>query len=187
MWKEYNGFRSFTAEIPGNHARGWLISQEWLEAAKIQAFIREPWQKFKTAGVDIIPWQEGFSERFENALSQIEPIGNGHLIPIVYCNDWNMIGSLKKLEIIQRDGTIKALMDSSPILERLSGTPDNVPYFLFLLGEEREVSELKAQLDGDERAGFCNTVRSILWQTFKEIAEDPNGKISGPMIRSLTT
>jgi len=185
IWKEYNGFISFTNEIPGEHNAPWRVRDRMIEAAIVQEWIRAPWRNLRRADAALDAWQGVFAQRFEGALAEMEIVRNLQLIPIGHCNNWNLIGSLNELEIIKRDGNVEGLMRSSPILRQLSGIPDDVPYFLFFIGEDEGILELKRMLRAPDRAIFANEVRLRLWNTFQQMLRDRDRQISGPMIESL--
>ena len=197
MWKEYSQFNDFIEKVQRLVPENWKLQQKKVKIGSVENFLKRPWQflrkSLKKDEDRLIDWRRAFIDTFEKKLKNIPQVHRWNLNPIVRCNDWHLFGELSKLEVLDRDGNPEAIKVSSPILNKLSGLPDNLPFFLFFLGSkdsEQTISKLK-QMKSKRTNGkwrkFEKDVAKSLMDTIIDIAEDRRNKQwSAPLVDCLT-
>ena len=151
LWKESQQFEGFLAALPSVCPQPIDVRGHPISGTSLQEFLRRPWNLL-AAQVAVEKWRPAFVETLETELSAV---GGEGVHPVVRCDDWFWIGRLSKLEVQGRSGSddIQYLTECSPILKKLSGLPDNIPFHVFFIGDEGQIVPLREKMK-DSKEGL---------------------------------
>ncbi len=175
MWKESLQFEAFLNEVQRQVPENFTIQEHTVSPDRVKEFLTIPWQDLRrhSKEVDIERGKRTFARIYEDNLKNIACAQDSSLVPIVRCNDWNLVANLEGLEVLKRDGTLVSITKSSPILKALSGLSDNLPLYVFFLGSERDIAELKQAREEKDNPlwhDFLGAVAKSLVQTVMQCA-----------------
>jgi hypothetical protein len=81
----------------------------------------------------------------ERGMTGLRSSNMDRLRPLVRVADWRLFGNLGGKEIVGKTGTLDFLISHSGLLKELSNLTGEIPFYVFIVGEARDVEEIKKE------------------------------------------
>jgi hypothetical protein len=142
LWKDWSQFTRFSNECI-KEARQSIELAEKITNDNVELyfskFLDRLWQLMRE---DKFP-ETVCHKMIEHAKSKLKKINNGSLRALVRISNWRLFGNLRDKEIIGRTEGRDFLVIHSFLLRELSELKGEIPFYVFLVGEAKDLEKVK--------------------------------------------